>query len=163
MSWVFVAVAVVSTAVSVDQSKKARRQQRRAADLAQKGARLEASRGAAEQVRQSQIARASALQQGENQGASGSTAVAGAVGSIQSQTGGNIGFANQIFGLQQSRNSLLLAASDSQGRAAGFAQLASIAGGQIGSFGSSGGANPKAPVLANNSAGGNVAPGSFVQ
>ena len=120
-------VSAVGVVSSASNASKARRQQRKARKIDEKRARLEASRGAAEQVRQGQLARASVLQQGENQGASGSTAIQGAVGSIQSQTGSNIGFAQTIFGLQNSANRMRQAAQESQGRSAGFSQLGSLA------------------------------------
>ena len=120
-------MAGISTVSAASSASKARRQQRKARTIDEKRARLEASRGAVEQVRQGQLARASVLQQGENQGASGSTAVQGAVGSIQSQTGSNIGFAQTIFGLQNSANRMRQAAQASQGRSAGFSQLGSLA------------------------------------
>ena len=147
MTWALTAitVATVSTVASVSQGRQARKDQRRANEVAQKSAKLESTRGAVEQVRQAQIARASVLQQGENAGVSDSSVVAGATGSIQFQAGGNIGFANAIFGLQQSRARLLQSAASHQGRASDFGQLASLAT-TAASFGSSTPETPEAPT-----------------
>ena len=162
MTWVYVGVAVVTTAVSVDQQKSAERKRKRAADISNKQQKLKSGREAVEQVRQAQIARASVLQQGENRGAGDSTAVAGSVGSIQSQAGGNIGFANQIFGMQQSRSRLLQSAIGHDRRARTAEAVGSIAMNAMSMGEFSGGSSTK-PVLADNSKGGVQAAGSFVR
>ena len=119
-------IAFVGMVASNRNARKARQQQRRARLLDVKRAKLQSGRAAAEQVRQAQIARASILQQAENQGASDSTAVAGAAGAVQSQAGGNIAFAQSIFSLQNSASRLRESASASMGRASGFQQLSGI-------------------------------------
>jgi len=108
-------VGGVSAVGSLYSSHKARSQQRKAQDLQTKQAKLQAGRAAVERVRQGQIARASILQQGENQEAGGSTAVAGSAGAIQSQVGGNNAFAQKIFGLQESASKLMQSANQWQG------------------------------------------------
>ena len=145
-----ITVATVSTVASVHQSREARKDQKKAAAVAEKQRRLETSRNAIDQIRQSQIARASILQQGENQGAVSSTAIAGATGAVQSQTGGNIGFANRIFELQNSRQRLLTSASTHQGRASGFGQLANLAMLAPTSTGSPSGADGSGTVMNDN-------------
>lgn len=124
------------------ETNRARSDEKKARKVAQKGAKLQAGRAAVEQVRQGQIARASILAQGENQGAGSSTAIAGAVGAAQSQTGGNLSFAQQIFSLQASQNRLLESAAGHLGRASDFQAIASIASSFAGGVPSGGGGSP---------------------
>ena len=121
---VVVAAAAVSGAVSAG---KARREQKRSNALARKSQKLKSKKGAIEQVRQAQIARADVLQQGENTGVGGSSLVSGSTGSIQSQAGGNIGFANTIFGLQNSIQRLRQSANSLQGVSSGFRAIGTLA------------------------------------
>ena len=116
----------VATAGSLVASRKARKQQEKAMALDAKRSKLQSGRAAIEQVRQSQIARASVLQQGENRGAGDSTAVAGSLGSIQSQTGGNVAFAETIFGLQNSASKLRQSAGKFASISSGISQLGSL-------------------------------------
>lgn len=78
-----------------------RQEKRKLRQIEQKRSRLEQSRQAVQTLRQSQVERAKLLQLGANRGVSESSGVQGGLGSIQSQTGANIGFANQIFSLNQ--------------------------------------------------------------
>ena len=128
-------VAITAITASAVEQNKARQDQKRARKIAQKSKRLQGQRGAIEQVRQGQIARASVLQQGENQGVGNSTAIAGSAGAIQSQTGGNLAFAQQIFSLQQQEDKLREAAFGHMGRAANFQAVGSIATTALGAKG----------------------------
>ena len=134
LEWLGVAAvgASVSGAVSAG---KARREQKRANEQANRARTLQARRGAVEQVRQAQIARSSVVQQGENQGVGGSSAVLGGAGAIKSQAGGNIGFANQVFGLQNSIHRLQQSALGFQGQSQAFGSLANLASAGMGMVG----------------------------
>lgn len=71
----------------------------RLAKIQTKKDRLELGRQGAETIRKSQIERATLAQQAANSNVANSSAVQGGLGSVQSQTGANLGFANQIFSL----------------------------------------------------------------
>ena len=115
-----------SVAGSLYSQHKARGAARDARAVDNKRARLQSGRAAIANVRQAQMARQSVVQQGENQGVGSSSAIAGATGSITSQAGGNLGFANTIFGLQQSANRLRESSLMWQGRASGISQLGNL-------------------------------------
>jgi len=99
-------IAGIALAAGTQQSRQARKQSKKARQLDEQRTKLQASKNAVESVREAQIARAQILQAGENQGVAGSSSVAGGVSSVQSTSAGNIGFANQLFQLQQSAGRL---------------------------------------------------------
>jgi len=125
---------VLGTA-SVVEARKSRKDAARARKVQERSNRLQSGRQAVEQVRQAQIARADVIQSGENQGVGGSSAVIGGAGSVQSQAGSNIGFAQQLFNLQQSARRLQDSAALHAGNSQGFATFASLAANS--NFGSS--------------------------
>ena len=120
-------MSTVTSILSFGETRKARKADKKAAKIEAKRSKLEASRAAIGQVRKAQIARASVLQQGENQGAGTTTAVTGAVGAIQSQSGGNIAFAQQIFGLQSSAGRLRQSARTHRARASDYEAVGEFA------------------------------------
>ena len=122
-----VVIAAVGLISSADSCKQARTHQKRARKIQAGRARLEASRQAMETLREAQVKRAQIIQQGANQGVSGSSVVAGAAGSVQSQASSNISFAQQIFGLQQSSRRLMESANELQNQSALASQVATFA------------------------------------
>lgn len=112
------------------QSRQAEKEARRARRIEQRRQRLAATRSAIEQVRQGQIARAEVIAQGEMAGASGSSAVQGGAGAVQSQVGGNIAFQNQMYQLQAQAAARMEKANKYQSRANELNQLTS----QVASF-----------------------------
>jgi len=123
---ILIGVAAAGTVGAAVQSGKARRDQKRANEQANRSRTLQARRSAVEQVRQAQIARSSVVQQGENQGVGGSSAALGGAGAVKSQAGGNVGFANQIFGLQNSIHRLQQSAVGHQGKSQAFGAIANL-------------------------------------
>ena len=121
------AAAIIATVGGVSESRKARKDQNKARKIQERSGRLQAGRQAVEGVRQAQIARANVVQQSETTGAGGSSAVAGALGSIQSQAGSNISFAQSLFNLSQQANSRLAKAAMHRSNAQAFEQIASMA------------------------------------
>ncbi len=119
-------IGAAGVAGSLYSSRKARKQQKRAQQIQMKSAKLQSARQAVQQVRGAQIARAQILQAGENQGVGGSSGVMGGAGSATSQAGGNIGFANQLFGMQQSAQRLMQSANTWAGHASGIAQISNF-------------------------------------
>ena len=86
---------IVATAVSVDQSRQAAKAQEKAQELSQRRADLEAARARRQQVREARIRRAQIIAQSQAVGGEGSSAEAGATGSLQSQLGANLSFLDQ--------------------------------------------------------------------
>ena len=121
----------VATVGSLYSQNRARKDAKRARAVDNKRNRLQSGRAAIANVRQAQIARASVVQQGENQGVGSSSAIAGATGSITSQAGGNLGFANTIFGLQQSASRLRESSNLWSSRASGISQLGNFGMGLV--------------------------------
>lgn len=135
-------VTAVAGAASVAESRKARKDRERARRIQEKSKKLQVGRQAVEQVRQAQIARAEVIQAGETAGVGDSSAIRGAAGSIQSQAGGNIGFAQQIFDLSIQAGRRLESAARHDFRSQAFSSLASMSSKFIGGgAGGSGGAS----------------------
>lgn len=145
---VIAVVGLVIGAVSAEKSRKAQSQARSAQKKANKAqanrADLENARSRRQQIVQARRQRAAAIAQGENQGISGGSQVAGAAGSVQSQAASNVSFLNQLQGLDQNRFNNLEDANKHLGKAATFQAIGGLgfkvagSAGQIGDlFGSS--------------------------
>lgn len=113
--------------LGIGEGRKARKEQKRANRLQEQRQRLQATRSAIEQVRQAQIARAEIVASGEAQGAGGSSAVLGGAGAVQSQAGGNIAFAQEMFRLQSLAQQRLQKAQDFGFRSQALGTTANIA------------------------------------
>lgn len=100
------------------QARKSRKEAAKARKIRQKSDRLRTGRQAVEQIRTAQIARANVVQQSESTGVGGSSAVQGALGSIQSQAGSNVSFAQTLSTLSQQANARLEASARAAGKAA---------------------------------------------
>lgn len=144
MSGIITAISV-ATAASIDQSSKARKDANKARKIRAKSDRLRAGRQAVEQVRTAQIARANVVQQSESTGVGGSSAVQGALGSIQSQAGSNISFAQSLFGMAQQANKRLASAANHNGNSQAWGQAASVIGAAGMSSGTGSGGGSTAP------------------
>ena len=120
-------IGVATLGLSLQQSRQARKQTKKANRLDERRAKLQATRSAVESIRKSQVARAQIVQAGENQGVGGSSAVSGGVASIASSTAGNIGFADQLFKLQQSSSRLRQSAADFSSNSQAIGQLGGMA------------------------------------
>ena len=84
-----------------------RKEKKKLREIEEKRSRLKLSKQGAETIRQAQLESAKLRQISANRGVQDTTAVAGGLGSIQSQAGANLGFANQIFSLNQQAQSRL--------------------------------------------------------
>jgi len=124
-------VVAIAAVASISESRKARKASRRARKVDERRGRLQAGRQAIDGVRQAQIARAQIAQGAVNSGVGGSSASLGAQGAVQSQAGGNIGFAQQVFNLQQSRNRLINSAAMHTFNSNAFATIGSAAAGFV--------------------------------
>lgn len=128
------ALAIVGGLVagSLVEGRKARKSNEKASRIQQRSAKLQSGRQAVEQVRAAQVARAGIVQSAENQGVGGSSAALGGAGSVQSQAGGNIAFAQQLFTLQNSAARLQRNAAMHAGQSQALGTLASLGSGFIG-------------------------------
>ncbi len=104
------AATIISTVVGVagavqqrSGAKKARRAQERAARLQNKQAAIARRRTIRQRLAESRVLRAQTISAGFAAGAPGATAVAGAVGGIQTDVAANIAASGQQFGLEQQR------------------------------------------------------------
>lgn len=133
----FITAIVATTAIvgSAVEQRNARKDQQRARKEQQKADKLTTQRSAIDQIRQAQITAASVKQAGENQGVGNSSAVAGSVGSITSQSSSNQAFAQEIFSIQQAKNRLMESAFDHMGNAANFTTVANVATTALGAKG----------------------------
>ena len=129
-------VAIAAITYSATEQRAARKDQKRARAIQQKSDKLKTQRGAVEQIRNAQIAAASIAQSAENTGVATTTLAAGAQGSVQTQAGSNLGFAQQIFNHQQAKNRLLESAFSHLGTAANAQAVASVATTALGAKGS---------------------------
>jgi len=119
-------IGAILAAGSAVEARKSRKDARKARKIDERRNKLQTQRSSAEQVRQAQIARSQIVQNSENQGVGGSSAAVGGAGSVQSQAGGNITFAQQIFGLQQSSNRLRESAFSHTGKSQAFGSIAAL-------------------------------------
>ena len=94
VSMAILAVTAGSTAVSINEQKKASKAQAR-----QQG--LSARRSQRQAIREAQIRRAQSQVQAGAMGVTGGSGLAGGQASLSSQLGGNLGFAGQMSGLSQ--------------------------------------------------------------
>jgi len=118
---------------SLSESRKARKDTKRARAVQAKSTKLQSARSAVQSIRQAQISRANVIQQGENQGVGGSSAVAGGAGSITTQSGSNIAFAQQLFSLQNSARRLQDSAMMHSANSSGLGTLSGLAVSDTGS------------------------------
>jgi hypothetical protein len=137
----------VSAEKSRKEASKARKAQKNANKANANRADLENARSRRQQIVAARRQRAAAVAQGESQGISGGSQVAGVTGSIQSQAASNLSFLSQLQGIDQNRFNNLEEANKSLGAAATFQSIgglgfkAAAASGQIADlFGSQ---NPK--------------------
>tara|TARA_R100000951_G_C2626589_1_gene176212 strand:- start:358 stop:876 length:519 start_codon:yes stop_codon:yes gene_type:complete len=149
-------VSAGATVVSAGHQKKAAKAQQRAADLEQRRQKLARARERSRGIREARIAAAQATQAGANQGVSGSSGVAGGVGSIISQGNANISFLDESGRLADQASEQLGKARSYTVRANNASAVAALgaqafsAGGGFGAFSS--GAKPTgASALSRNS------------
>ena len=127
MSGVAVAVTVVGTAASIYSSQQQASAQKKQIEAQRRMADIENARQRREAVRQARIARASVISQGEAQGVSGSTGIAGGVAGVQQQMGYNLSFLDQMQDANTQAAVFGQKAADYGAQAKMFGQIASTA------------------------------------
>lgn len=122
------AVVAVLTAYSVSEQRQARKAQQRAIKREKAISDAQAIKSQREAIRARIVQQAQIEATAANTGTTGSSGVEGGVASLGSQTGANIGLANQITALNNERLSFLNEASRREGNASAASSLASVAG-----------------------------------
>lgn len=143
-----VATAVVAVAGAAE-ARQGSKAQRRASKRAERAANLQASRERREVVRQARIRRADILAQSANTGAAGSSAEAGAIGSLQTQVGTRLKTSFQAQELASGQARALRSASQSQARAGLFNTLGNFGASFIGPQAPKSKTPPTPPVSSN--------------
>lgn len=124
------AIVVGGAVYSADQQRKAARAQERANQRAARVEQLQGQRQRQEALRQQRIRAAQIQAQAANAEVSSSSAVQGALGSLESQGAANMAFANQIDTLSQQRLSFLRTADTYETRA-GYGRTAQTIGSAV--------------------------------
>lgn len=138
LGYVAVAAVVVSaatTALSVQQQKKANVERQKADAIAQRQEQVRATRERAQALRQNRLQQAEVFAAAANQGAMGSSSVQGATAALGTQTAANIGFANQIDSLGAMRQQSLELANKFNNRASTIQQVGGTISNGIASVG----------------------------
>ena len=97
------AIAGVGLVLGEVTRRKGVKAQKKAAKIQGKKADLQNARSRRQQVAQARIQRARTIAQGESQGLSGGSQVAGATSSLGTQAATNVSFLNQLQGFDQAR------------------------------------------------------------
>lgn len=130
------AAGAISQVQQRKQAKKAAREEKKARQLAAAQKEQEAARARKQQLTEARQQRAEALAQGQAAGATGSSALEGAIGATASTAAANVGFMDASLGVQRGINKRLsnVARATERGAqfgaaATGFGQLFETAGG----------------------------------
>lgn len=115
--------AVIGAVQQRKAARQTRRAQERAAAVSNRQANLRRQRGIRQQLARARVLRAQTIASGFAAGAPGASVVRGAAGGVQTDAAANVGFSNQIFGLEQQRVGFLNQAAAAQSRGAEQAAL----------------------------------------
>lgn len=121
--------AVVGVAGAVDQRKQTKRAEKKAEEsdaLTQAQQRVQAARNRRQQLARMQQAQAQNTAMSEAQGSGGSSAEQGALSSLSTQAGSNIGFAKALEGAQAGQFSLAQDMRAAQSKAATAGQVSQV-------------------------------------
>ncbi len=141
MTEIALVVTLLSTAVSVNESRKARKEQKRQGEIRTRIAANKRVRDIKRTIATSRVDRAAAEAAGFQFGVSGGSAVQGASAGIGSDTATSIGASNQQFTGQQAIQASQDRVAGFQGNSSIFGSIASISGQFIGGAGSVGAQN----------------------
>lgn len=128
MTEIALVISLVATAFSANESRKARKEQKKQGEIKTRIAANKRVRDIKKTIAKSRVDRAAAESAGFQFGVSGGSAVSGATAGIGSDTATSIGAANQQFtagiAIQQSNDRI----AGFQGKSSVFGSIASIAG-----------------------------------
>lgn len=120
------AATVGGTVASISEQRKAQRAQEKAAEVDRAQAEIANQRSIRRSILQSRAQQAQLQAQGVTSGIQDSSGFRGAVGSTQTQTAANVGFARQTSAAGRAVNELTSRASGAQGRAATFGAISQL-------------------------------------
>jgi len=120
------ALAVGSTAGSIQQSRQAAKASKRASRAQQRIQDIKAARERRRQVQQAQQAQAQIASNAQVGGTTKSSSVVGARDSVQSQLAGNLSFLDQVGDLNRQTSIFNQKAADFRSNAAALQQLSSL-------------------------------------
>ena len=128
MTWVVTAVAAsaISTGLSVIESRKSTKAQRKANDVSRKIEARQAQRERLAALREAQIARATSTQQAATAGTVDSSGFAGQQAGITTQTASNIAFSQQVQSGAEVVGMYNQKAADASVRSANWGALAQL-------------------------------------
>lgn len=124
---ILAATAVAATGASVYSSQQAAGANRKSMRLQRRQQALQEAKQKRDIIRQGRIAAATATANAENQGASGSSAALGGVGSIRSQVGSNLSFLDQYGRLSDQITGQNISAANYGAQAQLFGDIANLA------------------------------------
>ena len=119
-------LAVVGTAASIQQQKKAQKSSAKAAKAERAKTRAESARQRRQQLRQARLSQGEALNLAAVTGGLGSSGLAGAQASIQTQLGTNLSFLDTTENLTIASNKARQDAANFLGNAQIFSQIANV-------------------------------------
>jgi len=119
-------LAVVSTAASMQQSRKAVKAQERAQRIEQKRQDYTTARERRKQIRSARVAQAQVQAQSQAMGTATTSRTAGISGGIQSELGANISFLDTQAGMTRAIGQQNIAAGKYQSKAAMFGAVADL-------------------------------------
>ena len=131
-----ISVFAVGTALSINESRKARKDQKKAAEVASKRRAIESRKAALAGLEDGRQAIGSVVNTAAQTGGSGGSGAQGAQASLQSQVGANVTFNQQLLTFAMAQEKHLQKSLDRQNRAQTFSAIASI-GSSAASFGMS--------------------------
>lgn len=141
MSGLALVITLISTAASVNESRKARKEAVKQTQIRSRIAANKRVRDIKRTIAKSRVDRAAAESAGFQFGVSGGSAVQGATAGLQSDTATAIGASNQQFTGAQAIASSQNKIAGFQGRASTFGSIASLSGSFIGGSDSQGAQN----------------------
>lgn len=130
-SAVVAAVTVFSTVKSFQEKKAARKDEKEASRISQKKTDIQNAKANRRRLAAARVARAQTVAQGVGAGIGGSSVIAGAAGAVVTQGAANVGFQNQLAGLDRARFSALDSAAGHTARAETFSAIGGL-GSQLG-------------------------------
>lgn len=138
-----IAVAVVSTAVSIDQGNKSRKAQEKARQEQRAQTAEESAKERRQQIREERVRRARMLQSAENSGVADSSGEVGALASLSTGLSENLGFSLN----SEARGNAISDAQQNAANAAGRAQTSQAIGSLATSIFGQLGKTPDAPKV----------------
>lgn len=127
MTWGYIAVAVVATAATINESRKARKAQARAAKVAERRREVEVRRAKLASVEEGRLAIGQLQNVAAQTGGAGGSGVAGNVASLQTQVASNLNFNEQLLTFAKTQERYMQQSYDATARAGNYSAIANLA------------------------------------